>query len=429
MREVRLVLLLVLKASALAVLLLSIAVVAVLEYADLPTPYPLGSSPINPGHFGTSMLVELLKDYGLRVSYVTEWSRVRAEEGRVCVLIVSPEYGYGRDEASAIAELLASSGGVLVVADETTSSNTVLELLGAGARVLGNRLLDERYDYYPRSTFYLGAREAVLRLDKASEVRGCETVIGLAESYEYPSTEAELKPVGCLERLGRVTVLVLGDGSPLTNQAQQLGGVYRELAKFVAHTIREECGRECRVLVEAGKYASYVGPVSRVHEERAPFLEILNGVFHYLKALEGHLTSDPLEGVRNEVMAVLVLVVVVTASARFGGSGVSARPLKSFAWRGREDFGKVFEALAELLSLLGCGTDPGSELVRCLESAGYSREFSAGLSRFIELSKSVLDHKALTYLPIWRFMIGRALRYSEELLKVSGERFLGGRSA
>ncbi len=429
MRKVGLALLLLLKASALAALLLTIAAVAVLEYADLPTPYPTGSSPINPGHFGTSMLVEMLEGYGLRVGYVSDWSYVRTEGERVAVLIVSPELGYDHGEASIIARLLTSSGGVLVVADETTASNAVLELLGARARVLGNRLLDERYDLYPRSTFHLGALEIVLRLDKASEVGNCETVIGFAESYEYPSTEPELKPVGCVESLDSVTVLVLGDGSPLTNQAQQLGGAYRELAKFVALAIREKCGRECRVFMEAGKYASGESFFSSIHGERASFLELLNGVSYYLKSLESALATDPLEGVRGEAVALLVLVIVVTASARLSGERAPAEPLKSLTWRGREDFSKVFEALTELLSLIGCETVPSDELVRCLERAGYSREFSAKLSRFVRFSTFALGRKTLSYMPIWRLMIRRALRYAEEMLELSEAKLLGEESA
>ncbi|MEM2079859.1 MAG: hypothetical protein QW104_04160, partial [Nitrososphaerota archaeon] len=105
------------KAVTVAVLLSAIAVVALFEYIDLPTPYPTGSSPINPGQFGTSIFVEMLKGYGLRVSYVSNWSYVRFPrlKEKVCLLMISPEYGYTQSEVENIAKVLKSSGGVLVV--------------------------------------------------------------------------------------------------------------------------------------------------------------------------------------------------------------------------------------------------------------------------------------------------------------------------
>lgn len=412
-----------LKTILLAAFLSVIAVAAAMEYVDLPTPHPTGSSPINPGQFGTSMFVEMLRNYGFRVSYVSDWSYVRGSSAgeKVCVLLISPEYSYTYDEVEAIIGVLKASGGVLVVADETTVSNALLELLGVRARVYGNRLLDEYYGFYPRSTFYVEDREIALRLDKASEIRNCSAVVGVAESYSYPSAVAEVKPVGCIEHLDNLAVLVLGDGSLLTNQAQQLGGTYRELAKFVALTIKKYCGTECRVLVEAGKYSSNrnVFLTLATQDESASFLVFLNDVLYYLKAFKDSLDSDPLEGLREEAVAVSILLSVVALSAKLGkGSTKLTKTLGSSIWRGREDFSKIYGAIIDVLTSLGCEPRPNEELTRCLERAGYEPRRSRGLIRFMKVSGFVLKRRIFSYLPIWQAMIGRALKYSEELLAV-----------
>lgn len=411
------------KSLLLAAFLFLVAVAAAMEYVDLPTPYPTGSSPINPGQFGTSMFVEMLRDYGFRVSYVSDWSYVRASStgGRVCVLLISPEYSYTYDEVETIARVLKASGGILVIADETTVSNVLLAVLGAQARVYGNRLLDEYYGFYPRSIFYVEDREIALRLDKASEIRNCSTVVGVAEAYGYPSAVAELRPVGCIEHLGDLTVLTIGDGSLLTNQAQQLGGTYRELAKFVALTIRKHCGIECRVLVEAGKYLSNRNLFSTLaaRDGGASYLVFLNDVLYHLKALKDALDNDPLEGLREETVAVSILLSMVAVSTKLGkGSTKLAKTLKGSIWRGREDFSKVYGAIVDVLASLGCEPHPNERLVRCLEKAGHEPRLSIGLVRFMKVSEFVLRRRIFSYIPIWQAMIGKALKHSEELLAV-----------
>ncbi|MEM0065577.1 MAG: DUF4350 domain-containing protein [Sulfolobales archaeon] len=415
-----------LKTVAVAVLLLTVAIVALHEYVDLPTPYPAGSSPINPGQFGTSMFMELLKGYGLRVSYVSNWSYVRIPKlgEKVCVLLISPEYGYTQSEVENIARVLKSSGGILVVADETTTVNTILEFLGVQARVYGNRLLDEHQDFYPRATFYLENSEIVLRLDKASEIRNCGTVIGVAESHDYLTSAAELKPVACLEYVNNLVVLILGDGSLLTNQVLQLGGSYRELAKFLALEVRKWCGYDCVVLVEAGKYLSNRDLFLRLysHNGESSFLVFLNSVVYSLTSVWNSFEKDPLESLREEAVATATLLITVTISYKLGRGRVElARTLRSFVWRGREDFRKVYDTIAEILVLLGCEPHPSPALVRCLENVGYEPRYSRALTRFMKFSELFLNQKAFSFLPMWRIMISRALKHSEKLLKVLEE--------
>lgn len=423
------ILLSIAKASVLAAFLLLIAVTAVLEYVDMPTPYSPGSSPINPGLFGTSIFVETLRDYGMRVTYVSNWSYANTSITRekVCILVVSPEHDYAHEEVEILVRLLKNSEGVLVIADESTTSNILLEALGLRVKIRGNRLLDEYYNFYPRAVFEVEDVEIALRLDRASEIQNCSTVVGVAESYEYLSTVPELKPVGCVEQLGNLVVLVLGDGSPLSNQAQQLGGSYRELAKYVALVIRKYCGAGCRVLVEAGKYSSNKHLFSRLldRSESSSFLVLLNDAIHYLNEFEKALKSDPLAGLSEEIAALSIFVAMITISAKLGKRSVELTvSLKGFTWKSREDFNKMYYTVLEILSLLGCDPNLHRDLSYCLENAGYDPKSSSGLVRFMKYSKLALSKGIFSYLPIWRFMVNIALKHSEELLRVLEKRFL-----
>lgn len=418
----------ILVVSALAIFIFTVAIAAILEYVDIPTPYSPGSSPINPGQFGTSMFIEMLRDYGMRVVYISNWSYVGTQRfrERICILIVSPEYSYTDREANAIAELLANSGGILVVADETTTSNTILKNLGLRAEVYGNRLLDEYYDLYPRAVFHIGDRELALRLDKASEVHNCSNVVGVVESYELLATEVKLKPVGCLERVGSLAVLILGDGSLLTNQVQQLGGAYKELSKYVVLAIREHCGVDCVVLVEAGKYVSNRNLFLKLYTEskNARLFLLLNDVAHRLKSVEEFFEVRLLEGLEEETIFTLVLLAMTALSAKLGRGVEIAEAIRNPTWKSREDFKKLYSAIIDVISLLGCESLIYSELIRCLEKAGYDFESSRKLARFIEFSNIILNQEFLRYIPVWRFMINSALRHSEKLLEVLEKSFL-----
>ncbi|MDW8011128.1 MAG: DUF4350 domain-containing protein [Sulfolobales archaeon] len=419
-------------ALALAVLIPLVVLAAVLEYVDLPAHYSPGSSPINPGQFGTSAFVEMLRDYGMRIVYVSNWSYLRTQkfERGVCVLIVSPEYDYVSYEVESMARVLTSSGGVLVVADETPTSNTIFEYLGLRVRIYGNRLLDEYYDLHPRALFRVNDREIALRLDKASEILNCSTTIGVAESYEYSTREVKLKPVGCLERVGNVTSLILGDGSLLTNQVLELGGMYRELAKYVALTIRKYCGANCLVLVEAGKYVPNRDLFLKLYmrSENSEFFLLLNDAVHYLKSADNLFKIRLLEGLEEETVFVLVLIAITALYVKLGRRAEPARS-GSYAWKSREDFKKLLDAMADTISLLGCGHFSSRELVLCLEKAGYEPDSSRKLAKFIEFSNFVLNREFFKYVPIWKFMVNSAIKHSEKLLEVLEKSLLGERAA
>lgn len=412
-----------LSAVFLVFLVLIAASTAILEYVDLPVPYPPGTSPINPGRFGLSKFVELLRSYGMRVVYVSNWSylgQVRPEK-RACVILVSPEYSYENREAVSIARILASSGGLLVVADETALSNAVLEALGSRIRISGTYILDEHHDLYPKAVFTIEQNRLALRLDKASDLSGCDEVLGYAEAYSRESPIPELKPVSCVEKLSNVTIVAVGDGSLLTNQVLELGGSYEDLAKLLALLIRRYCGTDCLLYIESGKYRSdpalYEGLLDVSNTSK--YLTILNDLVFYLKSLESTLRAygdDPLLGLREELGSLVVIVVMLVVLTRFEGGKEAWESSKIITWKSREDFRRVYETVIRALRILGCPTELSEETVVCLEGAGLDRGDAVALVRFLGRSSFVLSREVFLYIPIWRFMTLRLLRFAEKLM-------------
>jgi len=415
-------------AALFAISLVLILLTSLYDTAPKPVPYAAGSSPINPGRFGTSRFVQLLRGLGISVIYVSNWSTLdTAGARRVAVIIVSPELPYTSLEARRIAELLRDSGGgVLLVADEDANSNIVLEEVGATVRVSGRRLLDERGDFYPRAVFHVDGRSISVRLDKASELVNCSgTTLGYAESYAYPGATMELKAVACLEVVGGVAVLALSDGTLLTNQAMELGGSYADIVIAVAHEVSRYCGSGCVALVESGKYLS-----DRVLFERMLLdgrggvtVEVyLNQVLYLIKSLQKVLASSP-SGLEEEFLALtLVLTVLVFVSAKVGltSSGKASAYLAP-TWRGAGDLAEIRKAILNILEISGCPTEE-RELILCLESLGYSKPRE--LVRFLRRSERVLRSRLLSYTPIVPLLIRRAVRYSRELVD-SLEKSLG----
>lgn len=415
----------VLSIALLALLVFIVFSTAILEYVDLPSPYSPGSSPINPGRFGLSRFVELLRSYGMRVVYVSNWSyleRVKSG-GRVCVVLTSPEYGYEIREAVAIAKLLNSSGGLLIVADESVSSNTVLEVLGSKVRISGKHILDEYYEPYPRAIFTIEQSRVALRLDKASDLSGCDEVIGYAEAYSPESSVPELKPVGCVERLGSITLVVIGDGSILANQALELGGSYSELMKLLVLLIRRYCSSNCLIYVESGKYRS--DPTlykSLLHTSNtSTYLTLLNDFVYYMKNLEKTLESyknDPLLGLREELSALAIVIMVLVLLTRFEGGKELWEGSSVIAWKSREDFRRVYETIIRAVEIVGCPTGLGEDTVTCLERAGLDRKDATALVKFLRRSSFILGREIFLFAPIWRLMTLRLLKSAEKLMPV-----------
>jgi hypothetical protein len=407
-------------ASFFAVSLTLILLTSLYDATAIPVPYAAGSSPINPGKFGTSRFVQILRELGMDVTYVSNWSTLDIAGVRgVVVVIVSPEIPYTDREARRIAELLRNSErGVLLVADEDVNSNRILEEVGTAVRVSGRRLLDEYGDLHPRAIFYVGGRSIGVRLDKASELVNCNGItVGYAESYTYPRVAMELKSVACLEVVGGITVLALSDGTLLTNQVIVLGGSYADLATAVAREVSRHCGSGCVALVESGKYLSDRALFERMlleGRDRESVEVYLNQVLYSIKFLLEILVSNP-SGLEEEFLAlILTLTVLVFISVKVGLTGSKEVTTRTTPmWRGAGDLAKIRKAILDILEISGCPTEE-RELIPCLEGLGYSK--SRELAKFLRRSEAVLRSRLLSSTPIVPLLIRKAVKYSRELV-------------
>jgi hypothetical protein len=253
-REVRLV------PVAVVVALVAVGLVALVEKGVPGGAVALGPSPLNPLSYGTRVLYELVRSR--YTTYVVtspgELSRVRA--GRCVYALVSPERPVVEAE-DVLSKLLSGCSEVaILVADEGTGSNSLLRATGSSISVAGNRvgvLSGGTLSLHPNATIALGGRVYRVALDLASEVSGGRPVgyvEGTAVVVDVNSTEPIRRGTGVVaaeEALGRVRVLVIGDGSVLLNQVLTSNRTeYRELALGIFDYL---CGGipSCTVLLDA----------------------------------------------------------------------------------------------------------------------------------------------------------------------------------
>ena len=227
--------------SALIATIIAIGLLALIEKGPVAPGVPVGASPLNPMALGTSQLVDLVaKNYSITIIHsLTELSRVR---GELCTYVtISPEVPYRSEEANSIASMLKERCARLkiLVADESTYSNTLLQALNSSIRINGDRILlvtaprggeTTRLELSPYPPANITIRTShILILDKASTVSG-----GGAIGYAYARSESEVLcladpngnvykceaafAIASRDLVKGVEILAIGDGSILLNQ-------------------------------------------------------------------------------------------------------------------------------------------------------------------------------------------------------------------
>ena len=205
--------------SALTAALILVALIALLEKGP-PQIYLFSeASTTNPGSLGTMYLTMLLREK-YSVSAIFNLNNSFIQYSEVCVyVIISPSKAYSYEEGRYIADMLSKSCRrySLLVADERTTSNSVLAAVGSSIRVVGDIVYDERGGFYPRALIFAGNKSFDLVLDIASRVEG-----GTPAGYTYRVTDATVlataNVIAAYERLGENIVYVIGDGSIFLNQ-------------------------------------------------------------------------------------------------------------------------------------------------------------------------------------------------------------------
>lgn len=247
--------------------LLAIGLIGVVEKGPPHAYLYAGASPLSGLSIGTSDLVRLLRAHYRHVYIVTAISQLNPPPGiSSCVYIaVSPEKGYGDDAPKIIEKLIECPRAGILVADEYTTSNPLLEAAGLTARVNGVPVVDANGDPYVTAYFHLLSRNISVRLDIASSVSGG------VEGLGWANTGSSLVPVAVADRSpSGISAVVVGDGSIFLNQVLRI----KEYADLAVSLVDYLCGSsDCAIFVEAGKYDAV--PVEEVFQNPSLLRQLL----------------------------------------------------------------------------------------------------------------------------------------------------------
>lgn len=186
---------------------------------------------------GASELREEAQAVGTESDIVRNTSRyATVTPNGTLAIILSPQSGYGPAETDRIRRFVRNGGTLLVAEDFGRHSNDLLARIGAEARVSGQLLRDERYNYHSPalpvarnvSNHTLTQGVAALTLNHGTFVRpNGATVLVSTSPYAYVDTNgnAELDdqdrvgtyPVATVESVSDGRVIVVGDPSIFIN--------------------------------------------------------------------------------------------------------------------------------------------------------------------------------------------------------------------
>ncbi len=447
--------------SIIAVLVL-IALIALVAKGPPAIYLYTGPTPLNQAALGTSQLVILLRhEYPLTIPVESLEDLARYARGEHCLfIVVSPQVEISRSDAHAIVSYLRNCKHyALLIADESRYSNNLIEAFGAHTLVEGSIVLNaSSKSPYPYAVFNLRGEVIEVRLDIASSLSTCPTLLGYVSNalILYPNKPPTLSRRACIatyEKRGSGTIIVVGDGSLFLNQVltSSSGSKYRELIlKLVSMLCNND--RACRIFVDAIHYkaispievlrnpsiAKYVDPFSLVP---ALIAYVVHPATWLPPALElaNRFVTFVFSNYATAALAALIAILISYAVAkRLLGSGRDVRLMPQLEYgsvfstelhdaiaRGRyaftkEDFVNLYSLVDEALrSVLGISlSDPqcvdilakyiGSERARRFVSTMNSYLAKARGERFLPLVLS------------WNRVVKRMLRESEEVLNALG---------
>jgi len=278
-------------------IILIIGLIALVEKGPVVPGVPIGASPLSPLSLGTLELAYMLKR-NYTVIVVTEQSLLNYTSGDICVFTtISPEKPFTLEESLEIVNTLKTKCHKLkiLIADESTSSNSILEAVNSTIRISGDRILFEPLPilitpqlqnytititfitnttskipepglFYPLVLIHI-VNNHTLILDKASSVSG-----GIPIGYVLANETSEvylLNPnsigvrmppgkknvtVASREIVDDVEVLVIGDGSIFLNQV--LLSNRTEYKLFIEELFKYLCedNSKCTIIIDATHY-------------------------------------------------------------------------------------------------------------------------------------------------------------------------------
>jgi len=238
---------------------------------DLGTRIPSGASPFNTGFEGTSELVRTLNDSGFNVTIVRSWSSDLRKLSPCLIIVVSPELPYSSSELSLIRGLV-SSGSNILIADEGTYSNSILEYLGAPVRISGKVLLVGDGAVFTANT-KVGSIELNVVYAYSSSINLLETMDSSIEVIARVDRDV----LAVVYKTASYSAVVVGDGTILTNALLNPRNVLNHNYVFAYHMVKNMC-LSGTVLVEGSKYELKPYPVLGVEVPIIAYLHTLSRV-------------------------------------------------------------------------------------------------------------------------------------------------------
>ncbi len=221
-----------------------------------------GPSPLNNGALGTSQLVVLLRSLypltyaALSVDDVKKL--VELNHAKHCVyVLISPSEPVSMGSAKAIISAIRRCPkAALLIADESTFSNSVLEVLGAQARIDGSILIDPSTKLpYPHALFRISGKVFELKLDIASSLSHCVNMVGWVNNPLVLMLSKRSAYVAhgrvCVaesEDVNGIRLIVIGDGSIFLNQVLESSNSSAYI-EFIEALFGYLCGNDSRCLI------------------------------------------------------------------------------------------------------------------------------------------------------------------------------------
>jgi hypothetical protein len=255
---------------ALALLAVMVATSLVVE-KEIAYRVPSGASPFNPGPEGTSDLVNVLRDLGYDVKVVTSWTDDLVNLSPHLIIIVSPEAPYAEKEVEII-KTLTSRGASILIADEGTLSNKVLESLDIPVRITG---LPVSFNGSPTSTVktVLSGRELKVIYAYASSLQSLPTHDGSLTTIASSGGDI----IAVIYEVRGLRAAIISDGTVMTNALINPANPLNHNYVFVVNLVRMLCP-EGVLLIDGSKYrlrpqppvgldspiVSYLDPLARI---------------------------------------------------------------------------------------------------------------------------------------------------------------------
>lgn len=278
-----------------------------------------GASPLNRSWDGSSHMVELLSAMSDKVVIVKDWgaldeSSVGAEDGDCkAIIIVSPEKPYTDVELSTIRKLVLSENFRLILLDEGGFGNQVLEALKVPVEI-------EEYSY-------LTSGNGSYTVWGVVEVYGSSLNLAFAYVAPVKVRSEELcryvgyvnsTPIGALCELGATSILVIGDGSIVTNSALTPLSEYNPYVMFLDNVVNEVCRsvsatRRKVFLIDASKYYARILTPLEIMASDSPLGEKLRVLLNPARYIYQLVTIiEESSGSLSLYFAVLVAMVTLT---------------------------------------------------------------------------------------------------------------------